>query len=80
MSTVKSMKSYLNKVGGDHVLTLEEFTTLLTQIKAMLNSHSLLAPTSNDVDIFIPLHFAIHRSLTIVSEVSCDESSVYFYL
>lgn len=71
-AAVKSAKFHLRRVIGDASLTYEEFTTLLTQVEAILNSRPL-CPLSDDPEDTSPLtpgHFTIGEALTTVPEPS----------
>nr|XP_049704894.1 uncharacterized protein LOC126056305 [Helicoverpa armigera] len=62
---VKSFKYHLRRVGNVN-LTYEEFSTLLAQIEALLNSRPMY-PMSSDPNDLLPLtpaHFLIGRPLT----------------
>ncbi|XP_077270788.1 uncharacterized protein LOC143901992 [Temnothorax americanus] len=71
---VKSVKTHLNKVVGDQLLTYEEMNTLLIQIEAVLNSRPL-SPQSDDptdTSALTPGHFLIGQALTTIPEPSLD--------
>lgn len=67
---VKSVKSHIKRIVGNRVFTFEAFSTILSQIEAVLNSRPL-SPLSADPSDFNPLtpaHFLIGRSLTSIPE------------
>lgn len=69
---VKSAKIYLKKAVGDSALTYEEFSTLLAQIEAILNSRPL-CPLSSDpaeCEYLSPGHFLIGEPLLSIPEPS----------
>ncbi|XP_031338704.1 uncharacterized protein LOC116167449 [Photinus pyralis] len=74
---VHSAKKLLVRQVGDTILTIEEFSTLLHRIEAVLNSRPLIAP-SNDpidgVDYLTPGHFLIGTALTSLPEPPSDNS------
>ena len=63
---MKSMKSILKKTLPPNLLNYEEFSTILTDVEAVLNSHPLLpldiTPSDGSI-ILIPGHFLIGRPL-----------------
>ncbi len=66
------MKTHLRRILHDVKLTYEEFSTLLTQIEACLNSRPLV-PLPNDDDGFealTPSHFLIGKPLAAFPETS----------
>ncbi|XP_063994589.1 uncharacterized protein LOC135172476 [Diachasmimorpha longicaudata] len=73
-AAVKSTKHHLRRVIGNSTLTYEEFTTLLTQVEAILNSRPL-CPINNDpqdTTALTPGHFIIGGSLTAIPEPSLE--------
>lgn len=64
------MKYHLRRVLGTQKLTYEEFTTLLTQIEACLNSRPLCSLNENpdDIDRLKPGHFLISGPILSNSE------------
>ncbi|KMQ90318.1 hypothetical protein RF55_9937 [Lasius niger] len=71
---VKSVKYYLRRVIGDALLTYEEMTTLLIQIKTILNSRplSVLSDDPSDASALTPGHFLVGTALTTVPEPSLE--------
>lgn len=58
---VKSVKTHLQRVVGNQVLSFEEFCTLLTQVELVLNSRPLhpLSSDPNDLQPLTPSHFLL---------------------
>ncbi|XP_055313219.1 uncharacterized protein LOC129574779 [Sitodiplosis mosellana] len=71
---VKSIKTHLKRMGKTN-FTYEEFTTLLTQIEACLNSRPL-CPLNDDptnLDVLTPGHFLVGSSLLAPPDDTIDE-------
>lgn len=76
-AAVKSTKHHLKRVLGEQKLTFEEFTTLLTQIEACLNSRPLCALTENEEDSFLtPGHFLVGGPLLSPPMTDADEPCI----
>ncbi len=79
-AAVKSFKQHLKKVVGESKLTFEEYSTVLTQVEACLNSRPLCPlPDSDDgFDALTPGHFIIGRPLEALpdSTLSYQPNSV----
>jgi hypothetical protein len=65
------MKKHLRRVIGSTRLTVAEFTTLLCQVEAMLNSRPItpLSSDPNDLTALTPGHFLIGRHLSSLPQV-----------
>ncbi|XP_071056302.1 uncharacterized protein [Onthophagus taurus] len=75
---VKSVKTHLKRVVGSTLLTYEEFSTILIQIEAVLNSRPLcsLSDDPSSYDVLTPAHFIIGGSLTVVPEPSLVDEKI----
>ncbi|XP_041986627.1 uncharacterized protein LOC121738548 isoform X1 [Aricia agestis] len=58
-AAVKSLKHHLKRVVGEQKLTYEEYSTLLSQLEACLNSRPLcpLSEDPEDINFLTPAHF-----------------------
>ena len=75
-AAVKSMKTHLKRIMGDVKLTYEEFSTILCQIEACLNSRPLIPMPNDDdgIEALTPGHFLIGRPLTAVPDMAPSQS------
>ena len=76
-AAVKSLKRHLMKTTGRTTLPLEELTTLLNQIEAIMNSRPLTAPSNdpNDFPALTPAHLLIGRPLLAVPDIELPDSA-----
>ena len=66
------MKTHLKRIIGDVKLTYEEFSALLTQIEACLNSRPLV-PLPNDddgIEALTPDHFIVGKTISNSPQVT----------
>ncbi|XP_054272649.1 uncharacterized protein LOC128992929 [Macrosteles quadrilineatus] len=71
-SAVKSTKTHLRKIAGETALTYEEWSTLLTQVEAVLNSRPLcpLSASPEETNFLSPGHFLVGCPLVAPPEPS----------
>ena len=78
-SAVKSTKLHLTRVVGSVKLTFEEFSTILAQIEACLNSRPLVPMSTADddgIEVLTPGHFLIGKPLSALPDPSFSYRSV----
>ena len=78
-SAVKSTKLHLTRVVGSVKLTFEEFSTILTQFEACLNSCPLIPMSTADddgIEVLTPGHFLIGKPLSALPDPSFSYRSV----
>ncbi|XP_055600725.1 uncharacterized protein LOC129749702 [Uranotaenia lowii] len=65
-AAVRSVKTSLKKVIGSRQMSYEDYTTLLVQISAALNSRPIIALSDDpsDIDALTPSHFLIGSRMT----------------
>ena len=75
-TSIKSMKHHLRKVMKKHILLIEHFTTLITQIECMLNSRPLTALSTdpNDLSALTPGHFLIGSPINLIPDLNSKKT------
>ncbi|KAI5731279.1 hypothetical protein M8J77_007377 [Diaphorina citri] len=76
---IKSTKYHLQRIVGEHKLTYEQYSTLLTQIEAVLNSRPLYASSEdpNDYTPLTPGHFLIGSSFQAFPEHNYEDNKAW---
>lgn len=69
-AAVKIAKTHMKRVVGDTSFTLEELTTLITEIESCMNSRPLTPMSSDpsDLEVLSPAHFLIGAPLTALPD------------
>lgn len=76
-SGVKSVKGHIKRVIGQTSLTFEEFSTLLNQVEACVNSRPLtLIDSSENVQPLTPGHFLVGEPLVTVPQPDLTDTKI----
>ncbi|XP_055601535.1 uncharacterized protein LOC129750595 [Uranotaenia lowii] len=75
-AAVRSAKQHILKVIGENPVSAEDFTTLLVQVEACLNSRPLtpLSDNPEDLEPLTPGHFLIGESLQALPDVNFEDT------
>lgn len=74
---IKSVKTHVNRVVGQQILSYEEFETILIQIEALLNSRPLceLSTDPAEPSALTPAHFLTAVPLKVLPAMNVDKSA-----
>lgn len=77
-SNVKAVKTHLQKVTGNQILSYEEFSTVISQIEALLNSRPLcvLSSDPSEPTALTPAHFLNQQQLQQLPAVNFNEDNI----
>ena len=79
---VKSTKTHLRRIIRDVKLSFEEFTMVLTQVEACLNSRPLVytdSPDEDSIEILTCGHFLIGQSMCSLPDPACQNLVWHFW-
>ncbi|XP_022836774.1 uncharacterized protein LOC111364150, partial [Spodoptera litura] len=78
--SIRSLKQHMKRVIGDQALTFEEYSTILSQIEASLNSRPLCSMSEDieDIDFLTPAHFLTSRAGLTVIETAQDARTRWY--
>lgn len=69
-AAVKSAKHHLRRLTYNARFTFEEFSTIIKQVEAVLNSRPLVPLVSDSIEVLTPSHFLIGRSMMSIPETA----------